>query len=46
MEPAQRVRLCRILEKIRRQGQFSQRLRITDVSAFEKSSEKEKAYDK
>lgn len=46
MEPAQRVRLCRILEKIRRQSQFSQRLRITDVSAFEKSREKEIAHDK
>lgn len=39
MEPAERIRLCRILEKIRRQPQFSTRLGITDDSAFETQPE-------
>lgn len=44
MELSQRIRLCRILEKMERQGGFSKRLGMVDGSTLKKTDEKEKSY--
>lgn len=45
MELSQRIRLCRILEKMERQSGFSRRLGLVDGSTIKKTDEKEKSYD-
>lgn len=44
MELSQRIRLCRILEKMERQSGFSQKLGMVDSSTLKKMNEKEKGY--